>query len=37
MAKTKYENLISNLSFTEKDFGCIYPSLLELVKKETLK
>ena len=37
MAKTTSDNLISNLSYTEKDFQTIYPALLDLVKKETSK
>lgn len=37
MASTSNENIISNLSYTEKDFQTIYPALLDLVKKETSK
>lgn len=37
MAKTTTDNLISNISYTEKDFQTIYPALLDLVKKETSK
>ena len=37
MAISSYENLISNLSYVEKDFQSIYPALLDLVKKETAK
>ena len=37
MAINTNENLISNLSYTEKDFQTIYPALLDLVKKLTLK
>ena len=29
------ENLISNISYTSKDFNTIYPELLDLVKKLT--
>jgi len=37
MAITSNENLISNSSYTEKDFQVIYPALLDLVKKLTSK
>jgi len=37
MATTTNENLISNSSYTEKDFQVIYPALLDLVKKLTLR
>lgn len=30
---TEQENIISNMSYTNKDFGAIYPELLDLVKK----
>ena len=29
------ENLISNISYTSKDFNTIYPEILDLVKKLT--
>ena len=37
MAILNTDNLISNLSYTEKDFQVIYPALLDLVKKLTSK
>lgn len=37
MAILNTDNLISNLSYTEKDFQVIYPALLDLVRKLTSK
>lgn len=37
MAILNNDNLISNLSYTEKDFQVIYPALLDLVKKLTAR
>ena len=34
---TQYERDLSNLSYTNKDFGTIYPELLDLVKKISYK
>lgn len=34
---TQYERNLSNLSYTNKDFGQIYPELLDLVKKISYK
>lgn len=34
---TQYERELSNLSYTNKDFGSIYPELLDLVKKISYK
>ena len=34
---TQYERDLSNLSYTNKDFGKIYPELLDLVKKISYK
>lgn len=34
---TQYERELSNLSYTNKDFGAIYPELLDLVKKISYK
>ena len=34
---TKYDRDLSNMSYTNKDFGSIFPELLELAKKLSYK